>query len=166
MHLVHATLFAAMIAGLTAAGCATSATSEAGRADLAASGEPDPRRGEQVDRICFARNIDSFRETTRNSVVVRESLNDYYLIETFGACFNLDFAQSIGFDTRIGSCVRDTDRLIVSDSAFGLHRSGGLGTQSCQIRAIYRWDPEAPEAETEAETTDTPNEETAGGTEI
>lgn len=166
MTTLHAAVFGAMIAGLAAAACSTAPQPSAETATLAAAETPDPRLGERVDKICFTRNIDSFQETTRNSVIVRVGVNDFYLVETFGPCFDLNFAQSIGFESRTGSCLRRTDRLSVSDSAFGLHRSGGLGPQRCQIRAIYEWDPEAAAGDAADGETETDTPTSGAGTDI
>lgn len=101
----------------------------------------DVRLGEEVDRICFASNIDSFEQTDRRTVVVEEG-NDHYLIEVFGSCHNLRVAQSLAIDTT-GSCLRRGDALLVSDSAFGFNKRDAHTTSRCTISRIYDWDPKA-----------------------
>ncbi|MBA4227023.1 MAG: hypothetical protein C0456_10365 [Hyphomonas sp.] len=110
----------------------------------------DPRLGEPVDRICFASSIDGFSNNTRNTVVLREG-RDSYLVEVFGACTDLEYAQSIGIDSATG-CLTKSDAIIVGYSPGGT----GMGPQRCHIREIRKWDPKAekpaePAAETEPE---------------
>ena len=109
--------------------------------------EGDPRLGEKVDRICFASNIDSFGNTTRDTFTVREG-GDYYLIEVFGSCTPLQHAMTIRVDAT-GSCLRKGDHVIVSDSLMG-GKDIPFSTQRCLINEIYKWDPKAEdEAEDE-----------------
>lgn len=155
--LAHRTAFAALL--FAVAGCATDTSPEAvaereqAKADAVFAN--DVRRGAEIDRVCFASSIDGFGETTRRAVVIREG-RDRYLIETFGGCFDLDWAQSLGIDT-FSSCLTKGDRIFASDSAFGFDKQDLR--QSCRVKAIYEWDPdaeateEAPDSETESEDT-------------
>lgn len=122
-----------------AAACAS--TSGEPRVRGIAQYEGDPRLGEEVRNICFASSIDGFGETTRDTVIVNEG-RDYYLIETFGTCFNLDYAQSIGFDAQTG-CLTKGDHLIVSENIMPTGRDRMSAADRCTISAIYAWDPEA-----------------------
>lgn len=108
----------------------------------------DPRLGEEVSRMCFASSVDSFSMPSDDSVVLRVSPSREYLVET-QACFDLDHAQSIALDTASG-CATRGDRLLVSDSAFGLSGVNGRAPQRCLITGIYEWDRDA-EAETAEE---------------
>lgn len=157
--LSHRIAFAGMLFIVSA--CATATTPEAleareqareqdRRAEVFAD---DPRRGEEVRRVCFASQIDSFGETTDRAVVIREG-RDYYLLETFGGCFDLDWAQSLAIDSAT-SCLTKGDRIFASDSAFGLGGDGLSHAQSCRIKTIYAWDRDA---ETKSE--DTQDDET------
>lgn len=101
----------------------------------------DPRLGAQVGKICFNRSIDGFSRNDRDTVVVREGVNDHYLIEVRGACTNLRHAQSIGIDSSL-SCVTRSDALIVSTSAFTLN-DPVQRPERCLISAIYEWDEDA-----------------------
>ena len=114
----------------------------------------DPRRGDEVKKLCFASQIDSFGETTKRAVVVREG-GDHYLIETFSGCFDLDWAQSLAIDSAT-SCLSRGDRILAFDSAFVRKDDIGL-QQSCRVKTIYEWDRDAedPEPETKANTVDT-----------
>ena len=105
----------------------------------------DARLGKKVDRVCFASNIDSFRMATRNSVIVEEGVNDEYLIETVGSCYDLGGANSLSFDTFPGaSCVRKGDSIYAYDSAFGPDRTD-IPPARCPIRGIYEWNEDAAE---------------------
>lgn len=122
-------------------GCST-APDEATGNDAEAWRE-DARLGEQVDRVCFASNIDSFRMATRGSVIVEEGVNDEYLIETVGNCYDLDRANSLSFDTFPGaSCATKGDSIYAYDSVFGPDRTD-IPPARCPIRAIYEWNEDA-----------------------
>ena len=105
----------------------------------------DPRLGERVERICFGRSIRGFGETTRRTIVFDVGPNEHYLVETFGPCQDLDWAQSVRLD-QFSSCVTTADSIIPSTSAFGRSRSD-FPVQSCRIKSIYEWDPDAGEDE-------------------
>ena len=159
--LTHRIAFAAMLFAVSA--CATAATPE----QLAAKEEAkaaqvfadDPRRGEEVGKLCFAHQIDSFGETTKRAVVVREG-RDYYLVETYPGCFDLDWAQSLAFDS-FTSCLSKGDRVFAFDTAFATQRSAGH-QQSCRVKAIYEWnkDAEAEDESSDDETEDQAEDET------
>lgn len=130
----------AVISGLLLAATACASTTPANDG-LPEGFAEDARLGEEVDRICFASNIDSFQNAARKTVVVEEG-NDHYLIEIFGSCQNLRVAQSLGIDT-MGSCLTRGDRLLVSDSVFGFSQRDTHTTSRCTISRMYDWDPKA-----------------------
>ena len=132
-------LAACLLAGLTLAACTTTDTPSE-EAEVAEA--PDPRRGEEVDRICFASNINGFTETTRRSVVVEVGANKTFLIETFGPCFNLDRALSLGVSSTT-SCLTRGDNLYASDSVFGFNNRSGIPPQRCVVNKMYEWNPDA-----------------------
>jgi len=138
---------------LTGRACAAATTPEALEARERAKAEAvfadDPRRGDEVKRLCFASQIDSFGETTKRAVVVREG-GDHYLIETFGGCFDLDWAQSLAIDSAT-SCLSKGDRILAFDSAFVRHDDVGR-RHSCRVKAIYEWDQGGEESDEEGET--------------
>lgn len=111
----------------------------------------DARLGEQVDRICFTSSIDNFRAPSRDTVIVEKGVNDEYLIQTFGSCYNLRNAQSISLDSFGGSsCLSKGDAIFAYDSAFGPDRTD-IGPVRCPIKAIYEWNEDAAEAEEDSE---------------
>lgn len=119
-----------------------------GAAGTALSGEKevDPRLGEEVDRICFSRDIDGFRtiDDEDDAVLLERGVNDWYRAALSGPCnYNaLRFAQSVAIDDRPrGGCVTRGDALVFSDSAFGDFRFPNA--TRCIIVEIHRWDEKA-----------------------
>ncbi len=104
-----------------------------------ASESEDPRKGEQVKKICFNRSIDGFSNTSRNSVVLSAGPSRDYLVKT-GSCQQLRRAKSIALSSR-SACIYKGDRLIVSDSIFA--DCTGIGPERCYAKAIYKWDKRA-----------------------
>lgn len=105
----------------------------------------DARLGEQVDRICFPRAIDGFRDNRDRTVVVRRGVSDDYLL-VLRSCPQLDRAQGIAL-INSATCLRPFDAVIVSESVFGFRGPGQIGDPTCYVDAIYRWDEDAPDAE-------------------
>lgn len=108
--------------------------------------KPDPRRGEEVGQICFARSIDGFRTVkgVDDAVLLERSVNDWYYVELIGMCSErqLRFAQSVAIVSRpSGGCVTPGDRLVFSDSAFFSDRP--IERNHCTIRRIYKWNEDA-----------------------
>ena len=132
------------------AGCASTADTEPKAKGIEKYAD-DPRLGEEVDRICFANNIDSFGNNTRDTFTVREG-RDHYLIETFGPCPALDHAVTMRIDSTL-SCLRGGDHVIVSDSLMP-NSSSPFSKSRCLVKSIYKWDPKATEAEEDAEPAD------------
>lgn len=116
--------------------------------------EGDVRLGERVDRICFASSIDGFSANKDRTVVLRDGRKEY-LVEVYGACPELDFAQSIGIEARTG-CLTRSDALIVSSSLIG--QTGATGPNRCLIKEMHTWDSRAKDQPAEADA----EEETAG----
>lgn len=101
----------------------------------------DPRIGEKVDRICFGRTIDGWRDVKGkdNVVLLERGVNEWYYTELTGVCRAnaLRSAIAIGIESRpAGGCVTKGDVIIVEDSP-------GF-TQRCIITDIYKWDEDAP----------------------
>lgn len=141
------TLILSLSAPILLVACASSAnTSDTPKG--AAKFAEDPRLGAETDRICFASNIDSFGNTTRDTFTVREGGSDY-LVEVFSSCTPLRNAQTIGFDAT-GSCLRRGDAVIVSETITASVDSAPFETQRCIVNSIYEWYPDA-----ETETGDT-----------
>lgn len=132
---LHLTLATAVFA---LAGCAS--TTGTPKASGVAQYEGDARLGAVVDRICFASNIDSFGDTTRDTFTVREG-QDHYLIEVFGSCAPLKNAMTMKMESTM-SCLSKGDHVIVSDSLMG-GRGDAFSTQRCMVKEIYAWDPKA-----------------------
>lgn len=109
-----------------------------------APAQVDPRIGEEVDRICFARNINGWKEVkgVDNAVLLESGVNDWHYVTLSGACEArvFRFAHAIGIDNRPGGgCVHKGDAIVVEDNA--------SFTRRCFIRKIYKWNDAAPAAE-------------------
>lgn len=127
---------------LTACATAANENGEAPEPRGAERFADDPRLGEEVSRMCFASSIDSFSSNTDDTVVLEMSPNKSFLVDVGRGCLTLDSAQSIAVDSSSG-CVTRGDHLIVSDSAFGLSHSSGIGPSRCLIRKMYEWNEDA-----------------------
>lgn len=111
----------------------------------------DVRLGDKVNSICFASNIDGFREAKKDTVIIEGSGRSEYLVSTRG-CFQLRNAMSIGLQAR-ETCLRPGSIILVSDEITPVFRapSTGLGPDRCFIDEIYKWNKKAQDEE-EAET--------------
>lgn len=147
---MHKTAFAAMLFTLAACASGTSAEYEAERAERNAAEkfEGDPRRGEEVNKLCFASRIDGFTNSTNRAVVLREG-NQEYLVTTRTRCPDLDDAMSLAVDS-FSSCLSRGDKLIGAESVFG-GNFGGPPSISCVVDKIYLWDSKAEAPEEDAE---------------
>ena len=114
----------------------------------------DKRIGEEVNRICFPRNINGWKtvDGEDNVVLLEEGVNDWYRVEVSGACSErvFRFAHVIGLESRpAGGCLRRGDVILVEDTSRFARR--------CYIKRIYQWDDDAPapgeeeDAETDSE---------------
>lgn len=115
---------------------------------------PDPRIGEEVDSICFQRNINGWRAVKGEDdvVLLERGVNDWYRVELLGACDErlFRFAQKIAIESRpAGGCLRRYDYIIVEDTP-GFNRR-------CSITRMYKWDEDAV-APDETETNETSDE--------
>ncbi len=133
---MHRYIFAALPVLLMS--CTTPSATE-----MAASAEaekPDPRRGEELKRICFSGTISGFQNATKSSVVVSKGSKDY-LITTRQSCYDLEYANSLALRSYSG-CLTRGDKLIGFDSPFGNNNSGPPSI-ACYIDKMYEWDKDA-----------------------
>lgn len=136
--LAFRTLGLALGAAIFAAGASAKDTGAA---------KPDPRIGEEVNKICFAHNINGWKEIDgEDDVVLLETgVNNWYRVELAGACPArvFKFAQAIGIDERpSGGCVSRGDAIVVEDT--------GNFTRRCYITKIYEWNDDLPPPADEA----------------
>ncbi|MAY55297.1 MAG: hypothetical protein CMQ46_11850 [Gammaproteobacteria bacterium] len=94
--------------------------------------------GEEVNSICFSRNIDSWREHSATSVILRANIDEYYLVDLVGACQPSEAFATISVESRTGVCLSPGDRI-----GFDNDRA-----PACSISEIHRWIP-APIEEVE-----------------
>lgn len=109
----------------------------------------DLRLGEEVDRICFPRNINGWKTVKKedNVLLLEEGVNDWYRVELLGACRyrDLRFTHKIALETRpSGGCVTRGDVITLIDNS-GFNRR-------CTITQINEWDDDAPAPSDEEET--------------
>ena len=131
----------ALLAASLAAACST--TEERQEAAAAVEREIAARQGEEVNRICFARQIDSWRALDRRSILLRNGVRDWYKLDLIGSC-EPDWAfNAIAVRSRpaASSCLSPGDQIITDDAAVS-------GT--CSISRIYEWDEDAPIPEPQA----------------
>lgn len=112
----------------------------------------DPRVGEEVNSVCFRRNIDRFSDATDYSVVIGKGVNDKYLVLT-RVCSDLEFAQSLAVESN-SSCLREQDYIRVFRSAFGPSELDTGAFNRCFVDAIYEWNDDPVEAEGDGEEAD------------
>ncbi len=127
-----------ILSGLLLMSCASSGPSKADarRAILL----EDVRVGEQVEEICFSRQIDRFRENGRDSVVLTRGASDEFLLMIRG-CPLLSRAQSIRTGNR--GCLRDMGNIFVSDTVSAPLSGVPQRIDTCPVHAIYRWNEDA-----------------------
>lgn len=114
----------------------------AGKPDAEAA--PDPRLGAEVNKICFARDINNWKEIdgVDDAVLLERSVNDWYRVALAGACTArvFRFAQVIGIENRpAGGCLRRGDAIIVDDT--------GNFTRRCIIKRMNEWNDDLPAPE-------------------
>ncbi len=125
----------ALIVGLS--GCATPEERAAQRAEAEAkeAAEIAVRQGERVNRICFNRSVNGWREFGRKSLLLRRGVNEWYKLDLAGTCDPEWAFNAIGVRTFPGSsCISRGDDIVTRDAGF---------TGTCKIMAIYEWDEEA-----------------------
>ncbi|MCW8925602.1 MAG: DUF6491 family protein [Xanthomonadales bacterium] len=124
----------AVMLPLYISGCATQ------EEKVAISLDSDPRIGDEVKQVCFARNVDSWSDVDndRNAVVLRMKNRDYYKLKLSGGCDPQWAMMNLALITRGGSnCYTRGDRVKTDGDAFRGYAS------ACVITQINKWDPDA-----------------------
>lgn len=129
----------AIVASLAAFPLLAACSSAPSEAQQERTAMVEARKGEQVNNVCFAGQIDSFSTISDRAVVVRTGVRDRYLLET-ASCFGLGDALSLQIENR-GGCLSRGDNIVAYDSAFG-NDGTGLKPSRCLITAIYEWKDE------------------------
>ncbi len=96
----------------------------------------DPRLGEEVDKICFSRNISGFESLDERTIILRRNVKDRYVVETYGTCTDLDSAWEIALDS-FSSCIRKQDRIILTRT------TSRPFNRTCHIKSIHKWNRKA-----------------------
>jgi hypothetical protein len=114
------------------AGCATS-REDGAKIPL----DSDPRVGEEVQQVCFVRNLDSWQnvDNDRRAVILKMNNRETFKLKLSGSC-EPDLAMSrLAVKTRPGSsCFSRGDRVKTDGD---LSRGYGSG---CTIMSIHKWD--------------------------
>lgn len=157
---------ALVLAGSTLAFCAhadpsvekaSDASSMKNQSSIQANFSADPRLGEQVDKICFPSTVNRFAVSGEDTVILRVSAKDHYILETRAGCRSLERARQVAI--KKAGCTRKGDKLYVSEDLFPrqglMNREHGWTTRksllnsenkfrsnACRIEAIYEWNPE------------------------
>ena len=107
------------------------------------------RQGPEVDRICFSGQINSWSELSRDSILLRRGVNDWYKVDLNGTCNPQWAFNSIALASRPSgtSCITPGDRITTDEPEIG-----GV----CLIDAIYEWDEDAEVAEMASSMPDAP----------
>lgn len=107
----------------------------------------DPRLGEEVDKICFARNINGFHGLDQRTLVLNKNVHDDYVVETYGPCVDLDYAWEIALKS-VTSCLAPHDEVIITRGS-SVPNSDPF-TRTCRIKSIHKWNEKALKAKKSA----------------
>ena len=119
----------AVLAGLLAAGAASSADTQSNKAERSDAG------GNPTRSCFFARNISSWAPQDDTTVNLRVNVNDYYQLKLLGPCNDLNWDQAIGLEHRGTSWICDgLDAVIVT--------SGRSGPRRCPATSVRKLTPE------------------------
>ena len=129
------TLMIGLVAATALGACQTPDTDAQADWDASRELEIAVRQGDEVDDICFIRDLTGWRKFDDDAVLIERSVNNWYRIELGGICHPEEAMSTIQVQTRTGSCLRRGDYLATPDTALG---------GSCYIARIYEWDEEAP----------------------
>lgn len=122
-------------AAVAAALAACQTTEDAREQDQLARAAIAAKQGEQVNRICFASSINSWREFGSDAVLLRKGANDWYKLDLSGACDPEGAFNSIAVITRpAGGCVSRGDEIGTFDQTIG---------GACLITEIHEWNEDA-----------------------
>ena len=85
--------------------------------------------GEQVNSICFNRQINDWHPLNDRAIILRRGRSDYYRVDLIGACQVEEAFLSLQINSRGGSCLAPGDQI-------RFRNDRGI---SCSIGNIYRW---------------------------
>jgi hypothetical protein len=127
------------LALIGAATLATACQTAGDRAQVSAELEREiaARQGEEVDRVCFAGNINGWRPLGRDAVLIRQSVRDWYKLDLIGTCEPEWAFNTIAIESRPSgaSCLTPGDALTTDDRTVA---------GRCFIDAIHVWNEDAP----------------------
>jgi hypothetical protein len=97
---------------------------------------PVQPQGKAAKQCFYSRNVESFAAPDENTVNIRVSIKDYYQLQMFAPCHDVDWNQSIALISRGSSWIctgNGLDAEIVSHSP--------IGPQKCQVKGIRKLTP-------------------------
>ena len=121
----------AIVVTILVSACVTSGN------DVSEPKKVDPRQGEEVNQICFNRNMDGWSplEGNNKAILVTDRRRDEYKLDLIGTCDPQWAMMRIATISRgNSSCLSRGDK-IVTDADMNMQ-------DSCTIRRIYKWHPD------------------------
>lgn len=87
--------------------------------------------GEELNSICFNRQINGWQPLNRNAIILEKGLNDYYRVTLNGGCDAEHSGLSIATKSRTGICLQEGDEIDFEGDFY----------PSCRIDQINAWIP-------------------------
>lgn len=87
--------------------------------------------GEELNSICFNRQINGWQPLNRNAIILEKGVNDYYRVTLDGGCDAQSSGLSIATESRTGICLQEGDEIDFE----------GDFSPSCRIDQINAWIP-------------------------
>lgn len=87
--------------------------------------------GEELNSICFNRQINGWQTLSRNAIILEKGVNDYYRVTLDGGCDVQRSGLSIATESRTGICLEEGDEIDFE----------GDFSPSCRIDQINAWTP-------------------------
>lgn len=124
----------AIVGAAVLAGCQTA--EEYAAAESRLQSEIAAKQGQRVDRLCFTRSINGWRELGKKAVLIEKGVNDWYKLDLLGTCQPEWAFNAIALKTRPAgsSCLSRGDEIATFDQPID---------GDCVITAIYEWDEDA-----------------------
>jgi hypothetical protein len=116
-------------------GCATSQDDKA-KIPL----DSDPRVGEEVQQVCFTRDLDGWQsvDNDRKAVILRMNNGETFKLKLIGGCDPRSADLNLAVKTSTGSgCFSPGDKVKTDGD---LSRGDGPG---CKVTSIHKWDAKA-----------------------
>jgi hypothetical protein len=109
---------------------------------VAVGDPPAPNaKPQRPQHACFFHDeVSGFSAPDQHTLYLRVSVRDVYKLETFGPCFDMDWAMRLALVSRSG------DWICVGDPADVVVRQTGMGHQRCPVRVVAKLTPDEVKA--------------------